>query len=438
MPEVDYRKKAQAVQALFTQISQRAGRSSGFVERHSKMSAEQFVQTMILGCLQKAEMSLSELAQTSTKLGVGISGPGLDQRIDAEAVILLQTILQEGLQQLSEKDRLDIAVLRHFTGVYLLDSTQMELPAALADCFPGSGGSASPAALKVQVLFEYLSSTLKAIELGPAIQPDQNCRLHLQHTQAGALHVFDLGYFHQQVLAELDRRGAFFVTRLDYRTGLFSEEDPTLRLELLSLLRGMHAEQLELPLRIGCSARLPVRALFVRLPPAVVEERRRKVIARMRAKGKTPSQDYLEMLAWNFFITNVPAERLSFAHVLLLYRLRWQIELVFKLWKSEAHLDRLGPWRKERLLVQLYARLIGLVLFYALSAPFRWLAHHELSLTKAFRSFHAKVPAFLRAIHAGWHAFPAVLKRLAARWLRFDRKTHRCKSPSTLELLLDA
>lgn len=438
MPKVDYRAKAKNVQGLLTTISQHAGESSGFVVRQSKMGGEQFVQAMVLGCLQRADMSLGDLAQTSTKLGVAISGPGLDQRIDEEAVTLLESVLQEALQHLSEKDRLEIEVLRPFSAVYLLDSTQMELPAALAECFPGSGGSASPAALKVQVLFEYLTSTFRAIELGPAIQPDQNCRLHLSHTQPGALHLFDLGYFHQQVLADLDRRGAFFITRLDYRTGLFSTEDPALRLELLSLLRKMPGDRMELPLRIGCSVHLPVRALFIRLPPAVVEERRRKVIARMQAKGKTPSADYLELLAWNFIITNVPAEWLSFDQILLLYRVRWQVELVFKLWKSEAHFDRLGPWRKERLLVQLYARLIGLVLFYALSAPFRWLDDHELSLTKAFRSFQAKVPALLRTICSGWHALPALLHRLAARWLRFDRKIHRCKSPSTLELLLHA
>ena len=148
--------------------------------------------------------------------------------------------------------------------------------------------------------------------------------------------------------------------------------------------------------------------------------------------------EYLELLEWNFFITNIPQDWLSFDQILLLYRVRWQVELVFKLWKSQAGLDRLGSWRKERLLVQIYARLIGLAIFYALSAPFRWAFNRELSLPKAFSSFQAIIPSLIRVIRKGWQAFPSLLKYLSVHWRRFDLKTHRCKSPSTLQLLRNA
>ena len=434
----DYRTKIKKIEKLLTEVSKNAETDSRFVQRRSKMDGVQFVQTMVLGCMQKAHMSLSELAQTSIRLGVEISGPGLDQRIDTEAVQMLKQVLRESLERLGGAERLDIQILRRFSKVYLTDSTQMELPAGLAEAFPGSGGDASPAAIKLQVMYEYLSSTFEAIEVGPANQPDQGCRIHLQHSQHGALHLFDLGYFSQRVLAELDRADAFFITRMDFHTALFSQDPPSLRLELLPFLRNLSGDQLEVPIQLGCKAHLPVRVLFQRMPAQIVAERRRKAIERTKKKGRTPTEEYLELLEWNSFVTNVPQDWLSFDQVLRLYTLRWQIELVFKLWKSQAGLDALGPWRKERLLVQLYARLIGLSLFFALSAPFRWLVDRELSLPKAFSSFQAFLPDLIRAIARGWTSFPAVLDRLISHWKRFDLKTQRRKAPSTFRLLSSA
>ncbi len=438
MPNKNYSAIEQKVQELLTVVSQRAGKTSGFVQRCSKLDGMVFVQTLVLGCLQRAEISLSQLAQVSTKLGVAITGPGLNERIDAEAVLLLQEVLREGLQMLSGAERLELALLARFSAVYLLDSTQMQVPAALAEGFPGSGGKASPAGIKLQVLYEFLSSCFVAIELGAANQPDQKCRLQVEHSQPGALHLFDLGYFNQQTLAELAGSGAFFISRFDYQTALYRDEAEPVRLQLLDLLRQVRGDRLEVWLRLGRKVKVRVRALFQRLPQHVVEERRRKAIERMKEKGRTPSADYLALLEWYFFITNIPADWLSFDQILLLYRVRWQVELIFKLWKSQAGLDRLGPWRKERVLIHLYARLIGLVLFYALAAPFRWLDDKELSFPKAFTAFCDTIPAILRAICRGWHAFPAVLKRLYAHWRRYDLKTHRCIHPSTLELLFQA
>ena len=438
MPGKNYSSKVKKIRELLTSISQKAAEVSQFVQRRSKMGGMVFVQMWVLGCLQKAGISLAELSKVSSKLGVTISGPGLDQRIDGEAVKMMQQVFQACIEQLSGGSGLAIELLKHFSAVFITDSTQIELPAGLQAHFPGSGGKASPAGMKIQVLFEFLSSTFRAMEIGASNQPDQKSDLHLRYSQAGALHLFDLGYFNQCVLAALANAKAYFITRLDHQTALFEAQGEETRINLLDMLRKSTLNQIELHLKIGRLVHLPVRALFQRLPPDVAAKRRHKAIANMKDKGRTPSQTYLALCEWNMFITNIPDDWLSFDNILLLYRLRWQIELVFKLWKSQGQLDQIGPWREERVLVQLYARLIGLTIFFSLSAPFRWLSDRELSLPKAFASFQAKIPAILRAIHNGWHAFHAVLMRLFAHWRRFDLKTTRHKHPSTLNLLLGA
>ncbi len=74
---------------------------------------------------------------------------------------------------------------------------------------------------------------------------------------------------------------------------------------------------------------------------------------------------------------------LSIEQVALLYRVRWQIELVFKLWKSYCRLDHIQGLRRERVLFELYTKMIGIILTQFLVAPLRlphgaW-ANRELS-----------------------------------------------------------
>ena len=49
----------------------------------------------------------------------------------------------------------------------------------------------------------------------------------------------------------------------------------------------------------------------------------------------------------------------------------YTIELVFKLWKSYCGLGHIAGFRRERVLTELYAKMIGIVLIHFLVAPLR-------------------------------------------------------------------
>ena len=87
---------------------------------------------------------------------------------------------------------------------------------------------------------------------------------------------------------------------------------------------------------------------------------------------------------------------LTFRQVVLIYTLRWQIELLFRLWKSEAQLDRVAGRLRERVLCEIYAKLIGMVVFHYLTAPFRW-AERELSPVKALQTLRRHVVKIAQA-----------------------------------------
>jgi hypothetical protein len=141
----------------------------------------------------------------------------------------------------------------------------------------------------------------------------------------------------------------------------------------------------------------------------------------------------LALLSWSLYITNVPPELLSLEEAVRLYRVRWQIELIFKVWKSEAQLDRVAGRRRPRILCELYAKLIGVVITHVLSAPCRW-PKRELSLTKAYQCLQRLA---LRLAHSlkNLTELTDVLTLLQARWAQFALKDKRKTRLSSLEEL---
>lgn len=218
------------------------------------------------------------------------------------------------------------------------------------------------------------------------------------------------------------------MSRLDTQCALY---DPTTqkRFDLLAHLRQSPDDQVELNLLVGRDVKLPCRVLAVRLPPDVVKERRRKANANARRKGRTLSAEKKAWLEWNVYITNVPATMLTLRQVVLMYILRWQIELLFRLWKSEAQLDRVAGHLRERVLCEIYAKLIGMVVFHYLTAPVRW-AERELSPTKALQTLRRHVMKIAKMMDS-LPDLQAALAELIRRWQRFALKDKRRSRLST-------
>jgi hypothetical protein len=348
---------------------------------------------------------------------------------------MMRDLLRETVEQCRGRQGAVQDVFRPFQAVHILDSTHISLPDALQTWYQGLGGNGPIAGAKLQLSYEYLSGELSALELMDGRRPDQKCRFHCQLAQPDSLHLFDLGYFVQEVFASLDQAGAYFVSRLHSQAGLYWNKEDAQAFDLPAYLSSLEGDRFEFGALLGSRVRLPVRVLVQRLPPEVAATRRRKAKNRRRRAGKTASSRLLTLQDWQIFISNVPQSYLTLEQVCLVYRVRWQIELIFKLWKSKAKLATIGPWREERVRCQLYARLIALLLFHRLIAPIRFSSHFELSPTKAFRVMRRHTQKLILAMAAGWDNLPAVFKRLEVDFHRFAAKDKRKKSPSTYRLL---
>jgi len=107
--------------------------------------------------------------------------------------------------------------------VYVLDSTTVSLPSALADIWAGGGGTVGEpaAALKLSVQLEWRTGTLSGPDLQAGRSHDQAAPLQTASLPVGALRLADLGYFDLDVLAAMDTRGVWWLSRLKGGTLLY-------------------------------------------------------------------------------------------------------------------------------------------------------------------------------------------------------------------------
>lgn len=426
---------AEAMQTVLTTVAEQATRQSGAVQRQGKFSGATLVQTLVLGWLAAPDASLDQLCQTAVRLGVAVTPQALDQRFTPALAAALRQVLEAALGQVVTTDPVLAAVLERFTGVYVLDSTTITLPDALAEVWRGCGGSTedgTAAALKLQVCLDVQRGGLTG-SLHDGRASDHAAPELRMAAPVGAVRLQDLGYFAVAQLAEWMAAGVQFVSRLKVGTAVGTADGQ--RWELGRLLASQRQATVDLPVAIGAQQRLTCRLIAVRVPAAVAAERRRKLHEEAARRGKPASVARLELADWTVLVTSLAAEQLTVAEALVLARVRWQIELLFKLWKDGGKVDEWRTQKPWRILCEVYAKLTGMVVQHWLLLLGSWTAANR-SLRKAALALRQDIGLVVWALTEP-QRLPAILSRIG-RWLAAaGRITRRRRRPATFQLLLD-
>ncbi|HEX2184860.1 MAG TPA: IS4 family transposase [Chloroflexota bacterium] len=424
---------ARAMQAVLTSAADSAAHTARFVQRRSKLGGALFVQTLVFGWLGNPQATLDELAQTAATLGLTISPQGLDGRFSPQAAELVRQVLETAVHTLVTTDPVAIPLLARFNGVYLHDSSVVALPEALADLWPGSGGSAAAATLKLGVRLDLARGAL----LGPVLLPGRShdTRLPLQAADLppGALRLADLGFFNLAALRDLDQRGVYWLSR--YQAGPAAFDLAGQRRDIVALLEAQGADAIDLPIVLGVAEGLPARLLAVRVPQEVADQRRRKLREDARRRQQAVSRVRLALAEWTVFVTNVPAGLLSLREALVLGRARWQIELLFKLWKSHGGIDESRSAKPWRVLCEVYAKLLAMVVQHWVLVAGCW-AYPDRSLVKAAQTVRKHALAVASVFGSPRRLLLAlrVVVRCLASGCRLNRRRAR---PNTYQRLLD-
>lgn len=422
------------LQTVLTTGANAAARTTGFIQRQRQLTGAGFVQALVFGFLANPRMTLDQLAQTAALVGTPISAQGLDQRFTPAGAACLQAVLGAAVQQVVLADPVTLPLLQRFHGVYLLDSTTIMLPDALAAVWQGNGGSTpvgTSAALKVQVLWNLTAGNLQHVALQPGRASDNAAPIQDVPLPAGALRIADLGYFALDRLVQLTCQQVVILSRLNPQVAIYDPSGE--RTDLLALLQ--HAgPTLDQPVCIGTQQRLPVRVLAVRVPQEVADQRRRRLRETWRDKGRPPSAQLLALAAWTLAITTASPAQLSVAEAMRLLRARWQIELLFKLWKSHGQIDTWHSQQPWRILCEVYAKLLAMVVLHWVVLVSCWV-YPNRSLRKAAQTVQHHALTLAHAMTVSTVRLVEALEVIRHGLSRAGRINTRKTKPNTYQLL---
>lgn len=308
------------------------------------------------------------------------------------------------------------ALLRSFKNIWLQDSTSLPLPEAMYEkyrCSFIAGKRKSVAKLNIITnvltgycpLMDWESFTVSEFTLGKRIR---------QIACKGDLVIRDLGYFALSFFRELDASGIYFLSKLRYGVLTYNMQG-----EVLDLKRLLgNKKHLDIEVLCGTAEKLKVRMVAIKLPDEVINQRRR--IAR-KHKSSTTRHDklYYEMLDYILFITNVGNDIWAYPEVCEAYRIRWNIEIIFKSWKSGLRIEKIIPADKvktDRVESFLYLMLLYIIWFnLLLYQPLK------LALLKKGKTLSIlKLAAYIKSV-PNWHQNPVLTIRLL-----YNQLQHYC------------
>jgi hypothetical protein len=426
---------ATAMNTVLNESAERAARSTGLVRRVRAMSGAQFVQTLVFAWLDHPDATSDDLAATAETLGVTITPQGFNAWFSDQSTACLQQVLQVAMVHIIDADPVAIPLVARFPAVWLHDSTVISLPAELAEQFRGCGGShgAGTAALKAHLRLDIGTGQVD----GPLLQDGRasdRAVAFRERAVEGSLTISDLGFFSLDDMLRAQRGGRHWVSRLKPKTAIFAPDGT--RLDLRAVLDAAGTAQVDLAVHMGVAHRIPCRVVAERVPQEVADQRRRRLRADATNRGRTVSAERLAWCDWTVLVTTVPAEQLTIDEALVLLTVRWQIELLFKLWKDHGRVDESRGIRPARILTEIYAKMVAMIMQHWMLLTSCWQAP-DRRLPKAAKIVRREAVHMPEALRAGDAAWVACLTRLQQKLARAGRQTPRQKEPNTYQLLLN-
>jgi len=287
-----------------------------------------------------------------------------------------------------------------FNRLILQDGSSFALHKALADLFPGRFRAVSPAAVELHCTMDVLQDAPIIIALSPDTDSEHAYRPEPESVR-GDLLLADRGYLDLTSLRDIDRHGGFFLVRstsnLNPRVIDACRED------------GQRIKSCQDRDFQAITSKFPKRQRAELEVEWLIEGEPFRVRLIVSWNSETKCFDYL--------LTNLPQDRYTMSIICLGYKLRWQVELLLKEWKSYTNLHKFDTEKDHIAESFIWASL-------AASAMKRFLAHATerllevvISTRKASMPSAYDVPELFRALRYGdgpWYrrAFDAMIAYL--------------------------
>jgi putative transposase len=380
---------------LPTSALEALGRATGFIRRLRTVSAPDFVWAVVLSRFAAGIPGFDEARRHFAQMaGADIWPRPFQMRFKSEGVVkLFERAFEQAVARWRRKRRIEHPLAKHFSDIVAIDSTVVQLNDELRPHFKGQRGA--KAQMKVALAVSIFGLVPLLARLTSRSVHDSRLFSELTTLRRGSLLLMDNAFVAYDYLRQISGQNLLFLCPM--------------RCNAHAQIIGIHRA----PQRVHealkrCPDGLSLRSLLdkaghvrsvwdleVMVYPTVGDDRRpvrmRLVIVPYK---KTP----------RYYLTNLEP-KWSPAAVAELYRLRWQIELVFKELKQHLALEAIPTKDPHAAQVFVWASLIALTVSRAVAAcmtPLERLnglaARHCVSVvSRAFGAFAGFAGRILRA-----------------------------------------
>ena len=336
---------------------------TGWQKRRDKIDPFEFFTSLTFGQMSAGRQTLTAQAQGLAEV---VTRQAVDQRFTPAAGAYFQASFAHVLAQTlngSPNHPQAEALRAHFQKLYWLDTPSFDCPETLRELFPSCGGAGSAANVKVLLRYDLIAGRLEPLQVLAGKRSEQGQALQAaQRLGPGEIPLQDKGFYDAKAWPAAHARGAYLLRPLPHSLPLwFSAAPPAgeLSLDLAAALQASTENRREWPqLFLGTQGHRTgaLRLVAFRLSPESAARQRQGLREAMRTKGRTPSAKALELAGWLLLLTHAPPELLPAAMMSYLYRLRWQVELIFRQIKTILRLDQTESQNSCRVQCEIWAR----------------------------------------------------------------------------------
>lgn len=293
---------------------------------------------------------------------------------------LLSKLMQKQFRAKSNNPKI---VSSFFEDIQIMDSTEFKLTKRTKEAFPGYGGTGRESMMQIQFEYQLISKKITHFSIESALKSDFKVGMdNLEEIKPNTLLLRDLAYVGNEYFSALSKKNLYFISRAKSHWNFYIQLDGKFKQlttsDIINKLQSQKEKYIDLNVFLGSRGeKMPVRLIANLLSKEQTIKRLKKKSAN-RKLGK----DTLESIGLNLFITNVESDKCNSDEIFQLYRLRWQIELMFKSWKSILKINQLHSMNAVRLECTVLVKFIWIIMNWSILKIMELENENELSFHK--------------------------------------------------------
>lgn len=331
---------------------------TGFLTRvPKKIDAPGFLSNMCsLSCVGLASFN-NIASRYHISYNITASKQAFWKKVNEPCVRFFQAVLERLIKlKISDGKILILKHIKAYKRILVQDSTIIKLPYRLFDMYSGVSNQHSAVCnARIQGVYDLISGGFISFSIDPYSKNDLAAAPKIK-IQEGDLVLRDRGYYiNDEIKRHLDV-GADCIYRYKHKTFFL---DPV-NGQTINLLEVLEKNQtLDIILMLNNQEKTKVRLVAFPVNEEIGNIRRMK--AKKDCRKQNMSEEALKLMSWTIFITTIPSSTAGFNELLAIYRLRWRIEIIFKIWKSYMKFAKVHNVSQCQLQVLLLSRFIMIV-----------------------------------------------------------------------------